>query len=151
MGISLKHMSLGVLAALALSGCETTEGYRQHRDLDVGKISDQVLVEWGAPVTKETLSDGSELWVYRRLTESKTGGYWSERQRSRTEVVTVDGKQVKRTVTFKEPYYEPEVVTRHHCETRFVIGTDHHVRSVSFEGDGCVAEEIETKPAASGN
>ena len=131
---------MGLLVAMA--GCETTEGYRQHMDLNAGKSSDQILSEWGSPWAKETMLDGGDMWVFRRSTESKSGGYWTERNRTREETIIVDGKKQTRTVTFKEPYYEPEVITRRHCETRFIFGPDHRVRSVSFEGDGCVAEEL---------
>jgi hypothetical protein len=128
----------------ALAGCETMEGYRQRMDLNIGKTTDQLLVEWGSPIAKEPMSDGAEMWVFERHSTGRSGGYWSNRTRSRVEVTKVDGKEIRRTVTYSEPYYEPEVVTEYHCETRFIIGPDKRVRSVTFEGNGCVAEE--TKP-----
>lgn len=142
--------ALGALAlsVLSLSGCATVEGYRQRMDLLTGKTADMILVEWGTPISKADLSDGSELWVYERETENRSGGYWTTQSRTRTEHFVVDGKKKTRTVTYSEPYYEPVVVTRSFCETRFVMGTDHRVKQVSFEGDGCVAEELKKPQAA---
>lgn len=146
--MKLKVTGLFLAAAMLLSGCVSAEGYRQHMSLNVGKTGDQLQVEWGIPSDRSVLSDGSELWVYHRTSESRSGGYWTERQSSRTEeFVDKDGKKRTRTVTYKEPYYEPEVVSISYCETRFVVGADNVVKSVSFEGGGCLAEEIEDKTA----
>jgi hypothetical protein len=139
-----RNLTLGLALGLALvlTGCETMEGYRQRMDLNIGKTTDQLLIEWGSPVAKEPMSGGSEMWVFMRDSTSRTGGYWTTRSRTRVEVTKVDGKEIRRTVTYSEPYYEPEVITEYHCETRFVIGPDKRVQSVTFEGNGCVAEEI---------
>ncbi len=138
---------LACLAAfIALSACATAEGYQQHMDLLVGMTSDQLQQQWGVP-DRSPLTDGSELWVYHRTTENRSGGYWTTRERSRTEQYTdKDGNKQTRTVKISEPYYEPEVVTRAYCETRFTVGKDHLVKTVTFEGDGCVAEELKKKP-----
>jgi hypothetical protein len=148
-----RNLGLGLATGLVLilTACATAEGYRQHMDLSVGKTTDQLLVEWGSPVAREPMSGGSEMWVFMRDSTSRTGGYWTTRSRTRVEVTKVDGKEIRRTVTYNEPYYEPEVITEYHCETRFVIGPDKRVQSVTFEGNGCVAEEIKqpAPPSAS--
>ncbi len=141
----MKHLRNLILATggmLLLGACATAEGYRQHMDLMTGKSVDQLQIDWGVPDQTTSLTDGSELWVYHRVTENHSGGYWTTQSHSRVETyVDKDGNKQKRTVTFSEPYYEPPVTTRTTCETRFVIAAN-IVKSVSFEGDGCVAEEI---------
>ncbi len=144
MGLKLKTGLLAAVAvALLLSGCATVEGYRQHMDLMVGQSSDQLQLQWGPPDRTSTLSDGRKLWAYRKVNESTTGGYWTSQTRSRTETYKdANGNKQTRTVSYSEPYYEPPVTTRSVCETRFIIGTDDKVQSYSFEGNGCIAEEI---------
>lgn len=133
-------------AVLLLSGCATVEGYRQHMDLLVGQSSDQLQIQWGPPSRTSTLSDGRRLWAYNRMTENHSGGYWTSQTRTRMETYKdSDGKVRSRTVSYSEPYYEPPVTTHSYCETRFIIGPDDKVQSYSFEGDGCVAEELEKK------
>jgi len=128
--------SLGVLA-----GCETVEGYRQKLDLWVGRSADALQIEWGVPDRQTMLSDGSELFVYRRIRETTTGGYWTSQTRHRTETIIVNDKPVTRQVSYTVPYYEPPVNHIYRCETRFVI-KDQKIISHTFEGNGCVAEEM---------
>jgi hypothetical protein len=110
-----------------------------------GQSGDSIKTQWGVPDDVTTLSDGSEMWVYHRTTETRTGGYQTTRTLTRVEEYTdKDGKKQTRKVTYTEPYYEPLVVEHHHCETRFIVKRN-TVTSVTFEGDGCVAEEIKKK------
>ncbi len=133
------------VACAALAGCATTEGYQQHMDLLRGSTGDAIQQQWGVPDQTSRLSDGSDLWVYHRTTEMKSGGYETTRTATRVEEYTdKDGKKQKRTVTYSEPYYEPVQVTRTHCETRFTLSRN-VVTAVTFEGDGCVAEELDKK------
>ena len=137
-------------AILSLTACATMEGYRQKMDLLVGRSADSILLDWGAPRSKERLSDGSEMWVFSRESENRSGGYTSynteTRQRTR-QVKNPDGTMRTETYTdsYQVPYYVPLTVTYSHCETRFVM-QDGKVKQVAFEGDGCVAEEM-AKPA----
>jgi hypothetical protein len=142
-------MVLGLVGvmALVLSGCETTEGYRQHLGLWEGKSTDTLLIEWGVPNDKATLSDGAELWVYRKTKEATTGGFWTTRPEFRTEVYVVNGKRATRQVSYDVSFYEPPVTTISRCETRFII-KDNMIKSATFEGNGCVAEEIKKDPVA---
>jgi len=141
----MKAKIIGAVAAASLlTACVTAEGYRQHMDLLVGETTDALQLKWGIPDQKTRLDDGSEMWVYHRETENRSGGYWTTRDHTRVEEYkNKEGNRQKRKVTYSEPYYEPLVVTHSYCETRFVVTPDHHVKSVGFEGDGCVAEEIE--------
>lgn len=136
---------VALICAVGLAGCATTEGYRQHMDLLKGSSGDAIQQQWGVPDQTSTLSDGSVLWVYHRTNEIRSGGYETTRTATRTEEYTdKDGKKRKRTVTYSEPYYEPVQVTRTYCETRFTV-SHNVVTAVTFEGDGCVAEEIDKK------
>lgn len=137
-----------ILAATAmaalLTACVSAEGYRQHMDLLVGQTTDQLQVQWGIPDQTTRLDDGTEMWVYHRETENRSGGYWTTQEHTRVEEYKdKDGNKQKRKVSYSSPYYEPLVVTNSYCETRFVVSSDHHVKSVGFEGDGCVDKEIE--------
>lgn len=129
------------MAIVGLAGCTTTEGYRQHMSLWEGKTTDSLLIEWGVPVDKATLSDGSELWVYRKMKESTSGGYWSSHTEFRTQMFIVKGKKQWQTIGVEVPFYEPPVTMISRCETRFIV-KDGIVHSATFEGNGCVAEEI---------
>jgi hypothetical protein len=150
---SAKHLTArlslwGLIASLGiLAGCETVEGYRQKLNLWVGRSADSLQIEWGVPDKQTVLSDGSELFVYRRIKESTTGGYWTSHTRQRTETIIVNDKPVTRQVSYTVPYYEPPVTQVYRCETRFVI-KDEKVISHSFEGNGCVAEEMKKNVAS---
>ncbi len=146
MGLKVKLGFTALAAALVLSGCATVEGYRQHMNMLVGLSSDQLQIQWGPPDRTSKLSDGRLLWAYNKMSESQSGGYWSSQTRTRTETYRDSaGKIQSRTVSYSEPYYEPPVTRRSYCETRFIIGPDDKVQSYSFEGDGCVAEELEKR------
>jgi hypothetical protein len=130
--------------AVLLTACVSAEGYRQHMDLLVGQTTDQLQMQWGIPDSTTRLDDGSEMWVYHRQTENRSGGYWTTQEHTRVEEYKdKDGTKQKRKVTYSSPYYEPLVVTHTFCETRFIVTPDHHVKAVTFEGDGCVDMEID--------
>ncbi len=135
---------LAVAMAALLSACVSAEGYRQHMDLVVGQATDALQIQWGIPDQTTRLDDGNEMWVYHREHENRSGGYWTTQEHTRVEEYKdKDGNRQKRKVSYSEPYYEPLVVTHSACETRFIVGPDHRVKSVGFEGDGCVDKEIE--------
>lgn len=133
---------LGVVGILA--ACATTEGYQQRMNLKVGYTTDQLKVEWGVPDNIAPLSDGSEMWVYHRTQVYHSGNsYMQVPTGSYTQQYTdKKGKTKTRSVTTYSSQYVPPSTSETHCETRFVVGVDQTVKSVSFEGDGCVAEEV---------
>jgi hypothetical protein len=148
MSLTSRFKLMGLIATMAiLAGCETVEGYRQKLDLWVGRSSDSLQIEWGVPDRQTVLSDGSELFVYRRIKETTSGGYWTNHTRYRTETVIVNDKPVTRQVSYTVPYYEPPVTQIYRCETRFVI-KDKIIKSHTFEGNGCVAEEMKKTEAS---
>lgn len=148
LGFTTRLRLLGLIATLGiLAGCETVEGYRQKLDLWVGRSSDSLQIEWGVPDRQTVLSDGSELFIYRRIKETTTGGYWTNHTRYRSETVIVNDKPVTRQVSYTVPYYEPPVTQIYRCETRFVI-KDKIIKSHTFEGNGCVAEEMKKTEAS---
>ena len=136
---------LAVLAAVlaSLSACVTEEGYRQHMSMLVGSSSDEILFKWGPPQASAPMSNGGELWSYTKTTVDERAGYWRDETR-----------QVKRTFRDKEgnekteiieetyPVWEPPQMLRSTCTTRFVMGRG-QVQDVSFDGSGCVAEELQ--------
>ncbi len=139
-----KWVLAAAAASVLLTACVSAEGYRQHMDLLVGQTTDQLQMQWGIPDQTTRLDDGTEMWVYHRESENRSGGYWTTQSHTRVEEYKdKDGNKQTRKVTYSSPYYEPLVVTHSYCETRFIVGPDHHVKSVSFEGDGCVDKEIE--------
>src|SRR5688572_2083899 len=95
-------------AAAALAGCATVEGYRQQTSLWLGAPSDTLLVERGAPVQRDRLSDGRELWVYFVREHHHTDGYTTSTPRTRT--ITrrnANDEVVQITETYYETRYEP--------------------------------------------
>ena len=140
-----KHLWVAAGLALAVAGCATVEGYQQHMDLIVGHTTDQLKLDWGVPDNIAPLNNGSEMWVYHRTTVSHFGNSYDQVPNgSYTQSYTdKHGNKKTRTVTTYQSVYVPPSTTETHCETRFVIGPDQTVKQVTFEGDGCVAEEIE--------
>ena len=130
-------------SALSLSACVSAEGYRQHMDLLVGAPSDAVLVDWGPPQSRTPMSDGRELWSYSKTTVDDRAGYWRNdtREVKRT-YKDKDGVERTETITETFPVWEPPQTFRARCNTRFVIAAG-RVQDVSFDGEGCVAEELQ--------
>lgn len=130
-------------SALSLSACVSAEGYRQHMDLLVGAPSDAVLVDWGPPQSRTPMSDGRELWSYSKTTVDDRAGYWRNdtREVKRT-YKDKDGVERTETITETFPVWEPPQTFRARCNTRFVIASG-RVQDVSFDGEGCVAEELQ--------
>ncbi len=137
-------LPLAAIAAPALlAACATAEGYRQQTELWLGLPSDALLLERGAPVTRDTLSDGREMWVYFEQEHHHTDGYTRSIPDTRTVRRKNDaGEFVEITETFHRTVYEPPRDWWTECETRFVIGHDGRIQDFRFNGDGCVAEEI---------
>ena len=68
--MTFRTLAFATLAAsvMALSACATEEGYRQHMSLELGRSTDDVLVRWGAPQNRTTMSNGREMWSYTKTT-----------------------------------------------------------------------------------
>ncbi len=139
---SLIAMAAFLSAVLSLGACATEEGYRQHMGLLQGASADAVLVDWGPPQSRTQMSNGRELWSYTKTTVDERAGYWRDEQRQVTRKITdKDGKEKTETITENFPVWEPAQTFRSVCTTRFVMGSG-QVEDISFNGDGCVAEEL---------
>jgi hypothetical protein len=140
--ISARAFALAALAASLLAACETTEGYRQQMVGWQGRSSDELLVQWGPPTSKSTMSDGRELWQYQKETVTETAGYYQDQTRQVMRTVTdEDGKQRQETISETYPVWQPPTTSRSNCSTRFVVNKAHLVEQVTFDGAACVAPE----------
>jgi len=141
-----------VAAVVFVTGCATVEGYRQHMDLMTGMHSDQLQVDWGPPDRVSELSNGDELWIYRKITERQSGNSYSQVANGSYQEKYKDkkGRVKTRTVTTYESVWVPPKYWETYCETRFVISPDHRVRSYGFEGSDCVAKEIRSSGSGEG-
>lgn len=131
-------LNLGV-AAVTLSGCATTEeGLSQRGNQWLGKDIGALTKLWGTTENKTTLSDGSELWVYRKTKEATINDQAPTRttRKERTEAIVVNGETVTRQVQYDETSYDPSAIRTLNCEARFII-KDGVVRSAVFKGQGC--------------
>jgi hypothetical protein len=138
----IRTLLIATAVLAGLSACATEEGYRQHMSLLVGASSDALLVDWGPPQTRTPMSGGRELWSYTKTTVDERAGYWRNEQRQVTRKLTdKDGKEKTETITEDFPVWEPPQTLRSVCTTRFVTAGG-HVENVSFDGGGCVAEEL---------
>lgn len=137
-------MRLAALLAgvFALAACATAEGYRQRMTQEIGRTTDDVLVRWGPPESRTPMSNERELWVYTKTMIDERAGYYRDEKREVTRTFTdKDGKQKSETITETYPVWQPPQTYRSTCTTRFVIGGG-RVEDVTFDGEGCVAEEI---------
>ena len=131
----------GIASALALSGCETAEGYRQQMTTWQGRSGDDIIIQWGQPQNRNVLSDGREVWIYNKVSEQHYDSYYKDEQRQVKRTFTdKDGKQKTETITETYPVLQPARTVRQSCETRFVLA-QRVVQEVTFNGDACVAEE----------
>lgn len=142
--MTFRKLAFVALAASAmLSACATEEGYRQHMNLLYGQSADAILVNWGPPQDRTSMSEGRELWSYTKTTVDQREGFYRDEQRQVKRTVTdKDGKQRVETITETFPVWQPPQTYRSTCTTRFVMGGS-RVESVSFDGEGCVAEELQ--------
>jgi hypothetical protein len=133
---------VGALAiSLALSACVSEEGYRQEMSTWQGRMGDDLLIGWGPPDRKSTLSDGRELWAYTKTTVDQQAGYYRDEKRNVTRTfVDKDGKTKSETITETYPVWQPPQTYRSTCETRFVLASQ-RIQEVTFNGNGCVAPE----------
>ncbi|XBQ17510.1 MAG: hypothetical protein ABL308_06410 [Oceanicaulis sp.] len=139
----MKRLIMIAAAAAVLAGCATAEGYRQQVEQFVGAHSDAILLEWGPPVARDQLSDGSEIWVYfNEERRYDPGGYRSIPRERRITYYDDKGNERTRVEQYEDTVYEPPREWWTECETRFVIGPDSRVRDFRFSGDACLAEEI---------
>jgi hypothetical protein len=140
--MKLRTSLIAMAAFLSASACATEEGYRQHMGLLQGASADAVLVDWGPPQSRTQMWNGRELWSYTKTTVDERAGYWRDEQRQVTRKITdKDGKEKTETITENFPVWEPAQTFRSVCTTRFVMASA-QVEDISFNGDGCVAEEL---------
>jgi hypothetical protein len=131
-----------IAAALALSACETEEGYRQQMATWAGRTGDDLIIQWGTPQSRSPLSDGREVWVYTKTTITDQAAYYSDEQRQVQRTYTdKDGKKQTETITETYPVLHPAQTIRSTCQTRFVMSPDHRVLEATFDGAACVAPE----------
>ncbi|MBI1359693.1 MAG: hypothetical protein GC155_05345 [Alphaproteobacteria bacterium] len=134
--------TLVLVASLAASACETAEGYRQQMTDWQGRSSDDLLLQWGPPTQKATMTDGREMWSYQKQTTTQTAGYYQDQTRQVTRTFTdKDGKQRQETISETYPVWQPPTTNTLACNTRFVISKQHRVDLVTFDGSACVAPE----------
>ncbi len=140
--MKLRVTGLALIALFAASACETVEGYRQQMAGWQGRSSDELLLQWGPPTQKATMTDGREMWSYEKLTTSQTAGYYQDQTRQVTRTITdKDGKQRQETISESYPVWQPPTTSTLACNTRFVISKQNRVDLVTFDGSACVAPE----------
>jgi hypothetical protein len=134
-------LAIVMAAGAMLSACETAEGYRQQMSTWQGRTGDDLVIRWGPPQQRQSLSDGREVWVYDKTTETRQEAYYRDEKRNVTRTFTdKDGKQKTETIEETFPVLQPARTIRTSCQTRFVLAAQ-RVQDVTFEGDACVAEE----------
>ena len=132
---------LAAAAAIIASGCVTAEGYRQEMATWQGRMGDDLLIKWGPPASRSTLSDGREVWLYNKTTVNEQAGYYRDESRQVTRTFKdKDGKQKTETITETFPVWQPPQTYRSDCQTRFVLANQ-RIQEVGFDGNGCVAPE----------
>jgi len=135
--------TFAIAVILMLVGCATTEGYRQHMEQYVGRTSDELLLEFGAPDRVDPLNNGDALWSYDREEQRVIpGGYRTLPQERLVTYTDAYGERVTRKERYDTTVYEPGQSWWAACDTRFVIGQDGMVRDFRFEGEACVATEL---------
>jgi len=138
----IRRLATLAASALALAACATEEGYRQHMDMLMGVSTDEILFKWGPPQASAPMSNGRELWSYTKTTVDERAGYWRDETREvRRTFKDKDGKEKTEIITETYPVWEPPQVFRSACTTHFVMAGG-RVENVSFDGSGCIAEEI---------
>ena len=139
-----RTLAFAVLGAcvMAVSACATEEGYRQHMSMEMGRASDDIMMRWGPPQNRASMSNGREMWSYTKTTVDEQEGYYRDETRQVKRTFTdKDGKQKTETIEETFPVWQPPRVNRTMCTTRFILGGG-RVEDVTFEGEGCVAEEM---------
>jgi hypothetical protein len=138
----IRRIAILAASALALSACATEEGYRQHMDMLMGVSSNEIMFKWGPPQSSAPMSNGRDLWSYTKTTVDEREGYWRDEVREvKRTYRDKDGNEKTEIITETFPVWEPPQVYRSTCTTRFVMAGG-RVENVSFDGSGCVAEEI---------
>jgi hypothetical protein len=138
----IRRIAILAASVLALSACATEEGYRQHMDMLMGASSDDIIFQWGPPQSSAPMSNGRDLWSYTKTNVEERAGYWRDEVREvKRTFRDKEGNEKTEIITETFPVWEPPQVYRSTCTTRFVMAGG-RVEDVSFDGSGCVAEEI---------
>jgi hypothetical protein len=139
--MKFRFLAIAAVAAAALSACATEEGYRQEMSSWQGRMGDDLVIAWGPPNARSSLSDGREVWSYNKTTVNEQSGYYRDEKRNVTRTFTdKDGKSKTETITETFPVWQPPQTYTSSCETRFVLSAQ-RIQEVSFNGNGCVAPE----------
>ena len=98
----------------------TQEGYKQHMQLWVNHDINELMSSWGIPGEEYTMPNGSKLYSYLWV-----GGTY---------------------VSVNYSYYLSSArasKTTYWCKTTFTVDKNGKILQVSWEGNSCVAKELE--------
>lgn len=123
--------------ALALTACVSQrENYQKAVSGYVGGSIDEVVADIGPPDSSFQLADGRTVHEWEELTiEHRPRLMQSFSERYYVESASGQLVPIHRPSMFDQNVDE---ITRI-CTTRFTVGADRQVQTVTFEGDGCRA------------
>ena len=117
-----------------LSGCATTEKYRQMVNSWHGKNVQVLVNAWGYPDSTFKAPNGNNVYVYKRMNVTsfpsyRTGGYTT---------VSTEGNK---TVVSQTPSYESSGGTyTFKCTTWIEVNKKNKIVNTSFRGNDCVSQ-----------
>lgn len=99
-----------------------------------GRHTDELVLSWGPPHSKATLSDGRVVWQYTNSGSHYVPGVTTQAPTTTTVYGPRGGAYTAygtRSVT------SPGYNISHHCETKFVVGSASVIMGWSYRGNGC--------------
>lgn len=131
------------LIILLLSGCATTQGYKDSLQTWMGHSDSELMSTWGQPNSNYTLSNEKTVLEYDRSRTTVIPGYTYNQS-----VRTINNGSITGDVnatymgnsTTYVPVTTPSSVVSKECSTRFTVN-DHIIEAYSFNGNDCVAKE----------
>ena len=116
-------------------------------EAEVAKTIDVNLTTWlfenariGYSDIRQVLTPGGELLPPEEWPEDAAKTVKTYRVKTKT-FTDKDGKQKTETIEETYPVWQPPQTYRSTCATRFVVSGG-RVEDVTFDGEGCVAEEV---------
>lgn len=119
----LKTIAAVTLIGMALSACETTEGYEQMLNTWLGKPVDRLVEAWGPPQASYTYGDGRRSLQY----SEKSTRYYPP-------MTSYDPYSGRQTTVFDGYARDMSCVTTFEADAQGII------RSWKWHGNSCVAK-----------
>ncbi len=136
--------AIPLIGALLVTGCASTEAFRQGMDSRIGTPIATIQQQFGYNFIERHVNPDTRAFTWVWAQSGETPGYEAP-----TTIRTIESGTTVTTSVTPGTYFPPRRYTIS-CEFSFLVGTDDRVKAWRAHGDGCGAMDVEGHYLSSG-